>query len=61
MVIIFMVDVDIVVISGSDDAVAIVRVSGFWGAKITNFNAKDRVTADIVRTLKYMKMILTKV
>jgi hypothetical protein len=29
MVIIFMVDVDIVVISGSDDAVAIVRVSGF--------------------------------
>jgi hypothetical protein len=37
-----------------------VRVSGFSGAKITNFNIKERVTVDIVRIIKDMKMILTE-
>lgn len=37
------------------------RVSGFSGAKRTNFNMKDRVTADIVRTIQDMKMILNQV
>jgi hypothetical protein len=37
-----------------------VVVSGFLGARMTNFNSRDRVTAKSVKTIKEMQMILTR-
>jgi len=60
VVVVIIADVDIVVVvAGCDDAVAVMVVSRFLGARITNFNSKERVTANIVRMIKDMQMILT--
>jgi len=41
-----------------DDDVLVVIFSGFVGARMTNFNNKERVTAIIVKTIKEIPMIL---
>ncbi len=54
-------DVGEVVVADGDGMVAVVVViSGLSGARITNFNSKPRATANIVRTIKQMNMILTQ-
>jgi hypothetical protein len=50
----------VVVVIGSDDVVAAVVVSGFLGARTTNINTRERVNANIVRTIKDIEMILTQ-
>jgi hypothetical protein len=57
-VVIVVVDVDIVVVTGSDDVVVI---SSFFGAKTTNINTRERIIANIISTIKDMPMILTQV
>jgi hypothetical protein len=49
--------VDIVVVALEDDGV-VMMVSGFVGARMTNFNKRERVTAIIAKTIKEMPMIL---
>ena len=50
--------VDIIVIVTVDGDVLVVIFSGFVGARMTNFNNKERVTAIIVKTIKEIPMIL---
>jgi hypothetical protein len=52
--------VDIVVVTSSDVVVIMVVISDFLGTRITNFNTRDRLIANIVRTIKDMPMILTQ-
>jgi hypothetical protein len=72
VVVVVTVDVDVVVVvvvvvdsggvvTGDDGAMAVVVViSGLFGARITNFNNRERVTATIARTIKDMQMILNQ-
>ena len=54
-------DVGKVVVTGGDGVMTVVEVvSGFLGARIMNFNIRERVTANIVRTIKDMQIILTQ-
>jgi hypothetical protein len=39
-------------------AVVVVMLSGFLGARMTNFNNRERAITKIVKTIKEMKMIL---
>ncbi len=50
--------VDIVVVTDGGGVPAV--VSGFLGAKITNFNTRESETTNIVTTMKQMKMIVTR-
>jgi hypothetical protein len=52
------INVTVVVVAGSD--VVMVVVSGFFGARMANFNTSERVTAKIVRITKVMQMILNQ-
>jgi hypothetical protein len=49
--------VDIIVVT-LDGVVVVVMLSGFVGARMTNFNKRERVTAIIAKTIKEMPMIL---
>ena len=49
--------VDIIVVNGG--TVTMVLVSEFPDAKTLNFNARDSVTAKLVKTIEEMPMILT--
>jgi uncharacterized protein YsxB (DUF464 family) len=51
-------DVDIVVVTDGGGVPAV--VSGFLGAKITNFNTRESETTNIVTMMKQMKMIVTR-
>ncbi len=39
-------------------AVVVVMLSGFLGARMANFNNRERTIAKIVKTIKEIKMIL---
>jgi len=52
--------VDIVAVTGSDDAAGGMVISSFLGARITNFNTRGRVTANIIRTIEDMRIILVQ-
>jgi hypothetical protein len=47
------------VVAVDDDGVALV-VSGSFGARIANFNTRERVTATIVKAIKDMATILAQ-
>jgi len=49
-------DVDI----GIGDVVAVIVISCSLGAKTTNCNTREMVTANIIRTMKDMPIILTR-
>jgi hypothetical protein len=56
---------DVVVVGDCDidtvvAVVVMVVVSGFLGARMTNFNTSESVTVKIVRMIKEMKMFLTQ-
>ena len=51
--------VEVIVVTGRDDTMTVVMLSDF-GARITNFNTRERVVAIITRTKKDTQMILTR-
>ena len=51
--------VDIAVVT-ADGVVMVVMLSGFLGARMTNFNNRERLIAKIVKTIKAIEMILIR-
>jgi hypothetical protein len=51
---------DISVASGGGGVAVIVVIFGFFRARTTSFNTRERVIAKTVKTIKHMKMILTQ-
>jgi hypothetical protein len=56
------VDVDVgdIAVVTADGVVMVVMLSGFLGARMTNFNNRERLIAKIVKTIKAIEMILIR-
>jgi hypothetical protein len=60
VVVIVVSNVDIIVVTDTGDVVALMVIPSSLGARKTNFNSREIVTANIVRTMKDMQIILTR-